>query len=167
VASFSPGLVLARRAQRNASRALGDIEQSRADRRDLHLPDRLERLTEAQTVEFLRGMHLGRLAYVAREGEPDVVPVNYSWCDGAVLIRSGPGPKLQAAKRREILALEVDDVDPMTRSGTSAVVIGRAEVLPAWAPVPTLEVWAGEPRRHVIRVVPRRVTGRRLVVEQP
>lgn len=40
---------------------------------------------------------------------------------GDVLVRSGSGPKLQAAERQELVALEVDDLDEADRSGWSLV----------------------------------------------
>ena len=52
-------------------------------------------LSRAEAEELLRRHTVGRFAYVARAGAPDVVPVNDVWSDGAVLVRSGPGPKLR------------------------------------------------------------------------
>jgi nitroimidazol reductase NimA-like FMN-containing flavoprotein (pyridoxamine 5'-phosphate oxidase superfamily) len=91
-----------------------------------------------------------------------VVPVNYTWYDGSVLIRSGPGSKLQAARRGDTVALEVDEIDVEQRSGCSAVVVGRAQVLSTRDVPSDVEVWAGGPHRHLIRIAPERVTGRRL-----
>ena len=118
---------------------------------------------EAECLELLASRTVGRLAYVARAGTPDIVPVNYRYVDGRVVIRSAPGPKLQAAERRERVALEVDELDEETRSGWSVVVHGRATVLrPEHEPPEGAVPWAPGPRRHVLQVVPERVTGRRL-----
>ena len=161
--TFALRVDLGRRALLNARRALSEIQGARADRQALqHRDSQLVRLSEAEALSLIQRMTVGRLAYIARDGEPDLVPVNYTWRDGTVLIRSGPGPKLQAARRRETVAFEVDDIDRVTRTGSSALVVGRAEVLDPWVPVPETEVWAGGPRRHVIRIVPRRLTGRRI-----
>ena len=82
-----------------------------------------------------------------------------------MLIRSGAGPKLQAAERRELVAFEVDELDDDSHSGWSVVVHGRAERVTepdgadsAELPLP----WAAGPRVHTIRITPRRVTGRRI-----
>lgn len=134
-----------RGALHNARDALGVISSAVADR------------LEDQVV--------GRLAYIARADAPDIVPVNYVLDGKDILIRSGPGPKLQAAERRARVAFEVDDVDATSRTGRSVVVIGRATRLPATdrrhhsqphAP------WASGPRQAIVVIRPERVAGRRL-----
>lgn len=93
------------------------------------------------------------------------MPVNYRLHDGRVLVRSGPGPKLQAAERGDVVAFEVDEIDQDARSGRSVVVVGRARRLTtaeAQALEGGPEPWAAGPRRHVLAVDLRRVTGRRL-----
>jgi hypothetical protein len=49
--------------------------------------------------------------------------------DGDLLLRSGPGPKLQAAERREVVAFEVDDLADDGTSGWSVLVVGVADGL--------------------------------------
>lgn len=130
-------------------------------------PGALSRLDRATCLELLGSRRTGRLAYVARAGVPDVVPVNLVVDAGRLLVRSGPGPKLQAAERREVVAVEVDDIDEDTRTGWSVVVAGRARRLhtseAAALPAGLLpEVWARGPRSSVIAVELTRVEGRRL-----
>jgi hypothetical protein len=139
----------------------GDVDDADEEPGTLHL------LTQAECYDLLRAESVARYAYVARAGVPDIVPVNYLLDGDDVLIRSGPGPKLQAAERREVVALEVDAIDHDDRTARSVVVTGRAERLPA-EQARALEdrladtPWAAGPRRHVIRIRPTRVTGRRL-----
>jgi hypothetical protein len=65
------------------------------------------------------------------------------------------------------VAFEVDEVDPLTQTGRSVVATGRATRL---RPADAQRVeeltgdlpWAAGPRRHVIRIRPTRVNGRRL-----
>lgn len=123
-------------------------------------------LTDEECYDVLARHTVGRLAYIARAGIPDITPVNYVLEREALLIRSGAGPKLQAAERRELVAFEVDELDEERHTGVSVVVLGRAERLtPEEAaqctsrPLP----WAHGPRVHTIRVEPRRVTGRSLL----
>ena len=113
---------------------------------------------------LLRSRSVGRFVYVAREGTPDVVPVNYAVDGRDLLIRSGSGPKLQAAERHEQVAFEVDDLDELTRSGWSVVVYGRASLVHPGEHLSTTVpgVWAGGQRDHLLRIRPRRLTGRRL-----
>jgi hypothetical protein len=151
------------RALDNARRALDDVRRAVTDRAELQEGGErgVVRLTHDEAVELLARHTVGRFAYVAREGAPDVVPVNYAWRDGAILIRSGPGPKLQAAQRGERVAFEVDELDVDRRTGSSVVVTGRATVVGAH-PDDDPEPWASGPRRHVIRITPSRVDGRRI-----
>jgi nitroimidazol reductase NimA-like FMN-containing flavoprotein (pyridoxamine 5'-phosphate oxidase superfamily) len=134
------------------------------DRPDAH-PGDLIALSRDACLDLLRTRSVGRLVYVARAGVPDVVPVNYVVYGEDVLIRSGPGPKLQAAERRDVVAFEVDDIDEAARRGWSVVVHGTAQLLSMTdarhLPADT-HPWASGPRSHVIRVQTQRVTGRRL-----
>jgi hypothetical protein len=129
-------------------------------------PGTLRMMTAVECHELLARSTFGRLAYVARAGTPDITPVNYAYADGVILIRSGPGPKLQAAERRERVAFEVDEIDLDSRKGKSVVVAGVATRMRGaeqpWEdeqpPIP----WAAGPRREVIRIEPSRITGRLL-----
>ncbi len=148
----------------NARRALEEVRLAMLERAELQRVDRhgVQQLCQQAALELLERQTVGRFAYVARAGVPDVVPVNYLWSHGCVLIRSGPGPKLQAAQRGDVVAFQVDELDADQRSGCSVVVTGRASVVLA-APGDDLpEPWAAGPRRHLIRVSPDRIEGRRL-----
>lgn len=129
-------------------------------------PGALGRLTRQECLALLAARQVGRLAYIARAGVPDIVVVNYAMDGTAVLIASGPGPKLQAAERRDLVAFEVDDVDETARRGRSVVLVGRAKRLSATeqdrlaGALP--EPWATGPRRGLIRIEPGRLEGRRL-----
>jgi nitroimidazol reductase NimA-like FMN-containing flavoprotein (pyridoxamine 5'-phosphate oxidase superfamily) len=143
---------------------MGDVQQGIAERVALQQAGTrsVMPLSMRETIELLERQKVGRFAYVARKDVPDVVPVNYTWVDGAVLIRSGPGPKLQAAQRKDTVALEVDEIDDESRTGCSAVVVGAADVLDPHQVSSEVEVWAGGPHQHVIRIRPTRISGRRL-----
>lgn len=126
----------------------------------------LGRLTRQECLALLAARQVGRLAYIARAGVPDIVVVNYAMDGAAVLIASGPGPKLQAAERGELVAFEVDDVDEPARRGRSVVLVGRARRLSVaeqdrlTGTIP--EPWATGPRRELIRIEPGRLEGRQL-----
>ena len=175
----SLGGVLARRglsAISNARTAVDAIGTAVADRAELmrllvrdDRPDlahgTLAVLGREECQELLATQRVGRFSYVARAGVPDVVPVNYALDGHDIVIRSGPGPKLQAAERGDLVAFEVDQIDEDGQRGWSVVVHGRAAVL-SQAEQQRLSAdavpWATGPRSHVIRIHATRVTGRRL-----
>lgn len=163
---------LTRGALDNARRSYEDITRSVDDRRRLQValaepqrPGDLGSLDRDECLRLVGTRSVGRLAYVARAGTPDIVPVNYALAQQQLFILSGTGPKLQAAQRNDLVAFEVDEVDEESRSGWSVVVTGRlsvvapSESLPGVLPQP----WATGPRRHLMRLQLGRVTGRRLV----
>ncbi len=164
---------LARGAVDNARSAAAAIAEQVADRRRLAPPDQpsgpgsLTRIGRVECLSLLESRSVGRMAYIARQGVPDIVPVNYAVHDGYVLVRTGVGPKLQAAERGELLALEIDDIDEQTHTGWSVVATGPAERLRsrqiAALPDAVLpRTWANGPRFALLRFTLRRVEGRRL-----
>jgi nitroimidazol reductase NimA-like FMN-containing flavoprotein (pyridoxamine 5'-phosphate oxidase superfamily) len=132
----------------------------------------LEIVDRDECVRLLAGEQLGRLA-LATGGEPAIFPVNYALDGEAIVFRTAPGTKLDAAGRAPA-AFEIDAADPATRSGWSVVVTGRLEevtrFLPAtWERVRHLAVqpWAAGERDHWMRLVPSRITGRRIPPATP
>jgi hypothetical protein len=128
-------------------------------------PGTLQLLSIGECRELLGSRQVGRLAYIARAGVPDIVPVNYVLDRDDVLIRSGPGPKLQAAERRELVAFEVDAFDEDAHTGWSVVVHGtaiRESSAQAGRDEASTAPWASGPRQATIRISPRRITGRRV-----
>lgn len=160
------------KSAQNARSSLETITASAQDRRQLleqlqgpSEPGDVLGLSEEACRELLATRTVGRLAYNARAGTPDIVPVNYVLQAGAVLVRSGPGPKLQAAERRDLVAFEIDAIDEGTHTGWCVVVVGRAEHVP-WGEAATLTLplsWANGPRRQTLRIRPQRITGRQLL----
>lgn len=126
----------------------------------------LKPLSRGECLDLLATQSVGRLAYIARQGTPDIVPVNYALDGSDIVIRSGPGPKLQAAERGDRVAFEVDLTDERTASGWSVVVHGVARRDTGGragdgdrGPRP----WADGPRHAVIRIAASRISGRRVV----
>ena len=122
-------------------------------------PDECRRLLATDEV--------GRLAIVDG-GTPAIFPVNYVLDGEAVVFRTAPGTKLSSGPRRPV-AFEVDAFDRATRTGWSVIVTGRLEEVTAFdadtlARVSALPVepWAGGDKPHWMRVVPSRVSGRRI-----
>lgn len=125
-------------------------------------------LEQHECLEVLGRHCFGRLA-VVEDGQPNIFPVNYSLDGERVIFRSGSGTKFDHA-RLDRVAFEVDEVDDDGRSACSVVVRGTAREFtdaidavserertmppPEW--LPALEM-------HWIRIVPRAITGRRIL----
>ena len=161
---------LMRGAVSNARRSMDEITRAVADRRTVQQhgeepSGELHRLTREESLELLAESAVGRLAYLPKDGAPDVVPVNFLWYDGSIWIRTAPGPKMQAAERGERVAFEVDRIDEVARTGWSVVVTGRLRLADPGQLPPGIgpEPWSHGTRRHVLRLDPQHVEGRRLL----
>jgi uncharacterized protein len=126
----------------------------------------LESLSEEACWERLRAAQVARLAVVVGT-QPDIFPVNYLVEDQTLLVRTSPGTKLAAAVLNGRVAVEIDEVDPLDRSGWSVVVHGSAaeiERLPELlaAEDTGLEPFARAVKNRWLRITPDVVTGRRL-----
>jgi nitroimidazol reductase NimA-like FMN-containing flavoprotein (pyridoxamine 5'-phosphate oxidase superfamily) len=114
---------------------------------------------------LLDSEEIARVAWNGRDGVA-VVPVNYTVADGALWFRTSPYSALGRECAGQRLAIEVDHIEPETRSGWSVVVSGVGELVDATT-VPEmltdLRVWPAGNRPHFIRVEPVEVTGRKLV----
>lgn len=107
----------------------------------------LEVLTRDECLRLLGRATLGRLA-VTSGALPMVLPVNFRLVGERIVFRTGAGTKLDAATNGNVVAFEVDDMDPLWHTGWSVVVTGvasevtdpadRAELadvgIPRWAP---------------------------------
>lgn len=122
-----------------------------------------EILPESECWSLLGSVSLGRLV-TAADGIPEIFPVNFVVQRKTLLFRTAQGTKLvSTAVNRDVL-FEADDHN--VAEGWSVIVRGvartvhddddleeakRAQVLP----------WTAHTKDHYIRVLPRRVTGRR------
>jgi nitroimidazol reductase NimA-like FMN-containing flavoprotein (pyridoxamine 5'-phosphate oxidase superfamily) len=121
----------------------------------------LEELTKAECLALLVEHSVGRVAVIASDGLPMVVPVNYVMVADTVVFRSDAGTKLDAAQRHPV-AFEIDSIDPVRRTGWSVLVRGVAHhVTPEEVRFASVEPWLG-PKRHLVQIVPRHITGRRI-----
>jgi nitroimidazol reductase NimA-like FMN-containing flavoprotein (pyridoxamine 5'-phosphate oxidase superfamily) len=131
-----------------------------------------ERLDEAECLRLISPGGVGRLAYSGRFG-PTVLPVNYKLHEGTIVFRTAHDSPTDEDLRTGIqgaefkVAFEIDDINPASRAGWSVLIQGsvhhvesdaeRASVLGAG-----VEPWAGGARELFLRIVPTRVTGRRI-----
>lgn len=111
---------------------------------------------------------LGRVAVLV-DGRPEVFPVNHVFdeTDASVVFPTNANTKLHAALGWPYVAFEVDGMDTLPPSGWSVLVVGRAEeitdadVIARLAPRRTT-VWRAGRQMHWLRIVPSKVTGRRI-----
>jgi nitroimidazol reductase NimA-like FMN-containing flavoprotein (pyridoxamine 5'-phosphate oxidase superfamily) len=135
------------------------------------MPDRvIEELDEATCLQLISRGGIGRIAYSSRSG-PAVLPVNYALRDGAVVFRTAAHSALDEDLRTGIdgaeykVAFEIDDIDMVKQLGWSVLIQGPAHHVTAAerdAVLKGVEAWAPGERELFVRIVPSRITGRRI-----
>ena len=103
---------------------------------------------------------------------PVAFPVNVSVVDGDVVFATGPGAKLDAARRGDVVTVEADDVDRIYHTGWSVLVTGVAEVISdlsavRGAPRLLTQAWMPVRQPQLVRVPSTLVSGRRLAWAVP
>ena len=123
-------------------------------------------LDEAECLRLLAGCEIGRVVFTDA-ALPAAQPVTYLLDDEEIVFRTRGGSKLAAATRNAVVAFQVDQIDPGTRTGWTVLGVGEAyEVtvpdrlaeLAERMPVP----WAPDRTAHTIAIPLQRLTGRRL-----
>jgi nitroimidazol reductase NimA-like FMN-containing flavoprotein (pyridoxamine 5'-phosphate oxidase superfamily) len=127
----------------------------------------IEALDRDECLTLLRADVVGRIGIVDH-GTPIVLPVNYAMDGESIVFLTGTGSKLEAAGRGPA-CFEIDGFDRTERHGWSVLATGRLEeVTPHLhadlARVTGLGVspWFPKGRDHWMRLVPSRITGRRV-----
>ena len=128
-------------------------------------------LSEEDCEERLRGAVVGRVG-VLIDGRPEVFPVCHVYQDGCVLFPTNVGTKMHAALQWPYVAFEVDGIDADETSveglrGWSVMVTGRAEEVTDIAEIERAAAlrtmpWQSSPSLRWVRIVPEKITGRRI-----
>ena len=124
-------------------------------------------LTRDECFELLGRAHVGRIA-LSIGALPVILPVNFHLLDRDVIVRSGPGTKMDAALTHAVVAFEVDAFSPLDHTGWSVMVQGLAteivdpDELRRAAALP-LRAWADDRINRFIRIRSQEISGRRLV----
>jgi nitroimidazol reductase NimA-like FMN-containing flavoprotein (pyridoxamine 5'-phosphate oxidase superfamily) len=128
-------------------------------------------LDEAESLKLVSRGGIGRIAYQSWFG-PAVLPVNYKWHGGAVVFRTTRHSALDEdlqpgiAGGDYLVAFEVDAIDEIGRQGWSVLIQGPAhhvsEAERESAERAGVEPWPAGERELFMRIVPNRVTGRRI-----
>ncbi|WP_214404353.1 pyridoxamine 5'-phosphate oxidase family protein [Pseudonocardia lacus] len=126
----------------------------------------LVELDRAECLRLVGTAAVGRVIFT-EAALPTAQPVSFLLDDEEVVFQTSGGSKLAVAGRHHVVAFEVDDLDPVARTGWSVVGVGEAyEVvdprrlaeLADRIPPP----WASGRTGHVISIPLQRLTGRRL-----
>jgi len=132
----------------------------------------VESLDEAECQGLIAAGGVGRIGYTGRFG-PTILPVNYVLHEGTILFRTGQHSPLGEDLRTGIehaeskVAFEIDETSPATREGWSVLVQGSAHLVDSEAERASIvesgvEPWAGGEKELFVRVIPGRITGRRI-----
>ncbi len=132
----------------------------------------VEQLDEEECLRLISAGGVGRIGYTGRFG-PTVVPVNYALHEGTILFRTGQDSPMGEDLRTGIahaeskVAFEIDELSPATREGWSILVQGAAHPVDSEAErgsvmASGVEPWAGGDKELFVRVIPTRITGRRI-----
>jgi nitroimidazol reductase NimA-like FMN-containing flavoprotein (pyridoxamine 5'-phosphate oxidase superfamily) len=132
----------------------------------------VELLDEKECLSLTTVGVVGRIGYTSRFG-PVVLPVNYEVHEGTIVFRTGLHSSMVEDLRTGIadaeykVAFEIDQIRPATQEGWSVLVQGSAHFVDSEAELASLahlgvQPWAGGPKEQFIRIVPTRITGRRI-----
>jgi nitroimidazol reductase NimA-like FMN-containing flavoprotein (pyridoxamine 5'-phosphate oxidase superfamily) len=127
----------------------------------------LENLSYRENIDLLRKASVGRVVF-SDFALPAVVPMTFAVHGAAVVMRTAGGTRLSSAADGGVLAFEVDDIDPVSRTGWSVVVIGVASIITDTIEQSVIrglvEPFAPGANDVAVRLPMTMVTGRRVVV---
>ena len=126
----------------------------------------LQILSEPECLALLHDRHFGRLGFLS-DGWPVILPVNYSFEEPSIVVRTGLGAKLDDTPLT-MVAFEVDEADPAGAWGWSVLAQGPAfdisdsidQYSEALRHLPVVPHAPGE-KQHWLKITARRVSGRR------
>jgi transcriptional regulator with XRE-family HTH domain len=128
----------------------------------------MDKLTPAECRRLIAPGGIGRIAFHTASG-PVVFPVNFAMVADTIVIRTGEGTVIDGHADEQV-ALEVDHIDDALCQGWSVLVRGQAHRVAHPAELWHLRddamvwPWAGGTREVYLRIVPAKVTGRRIEV---
>lgn len=149
-------------------------EQPAADVTDTQGPAEavIQPLDEPECLRLLAAGGVGRIGYSGRFG-PTILPVNFALHGQTIVFRTGQHSPMGEDLRTGMadaaykVAFEVDEISPATREGWSILVQGAAHHVDSEAELAAVrqtgvQPWPGGEKDLFIRIVPDRVTGRRI-----
>lgn len=111
---------------------------------------------------YLASQEVGRLA-TAKDGQPEIFPINYCVDGQSIVFRTASGSKLQELVKNAHVAFEIDGWNE--EGGWSIVIKGDASEITsahelALADKMPLKPWVPTVKSHYVRVVPSDISGR-------
>jgi nitroimidazol reductase NimA-like FMN-containing flavoprotein (pyridoxamine 5'-phosphate oxidase superfamily) len=128
-------------------------------------------LQVAECWQLIAPGGIGRIAFSMPSG-PVVLPVNYVVASGAIILRTGHGT-LTEAHGYDTVAFEVDHIDDALCQGWSVLVAGQAHIVLQPAELRHLRAetdlrpWPEGEHDVWVRIVPAKITGRRIESQLP
>jgi nitroimidazol reductase NimA-like FMN-containing flavoprotein (pyridoxamine 5'-phosphate oxidase superfamily) len=137
----------------------------------------IEELDKAECLRLISPGGVGRIGYTNRGGI-EVLPVNYTIIDGAIVFRTAEHGPLDEDLRTGIegaeyrVAFQIDEIDQAGQLGWSVLVNGpihhvSEDERAAVSASGEVDPWVPEGRQLYVRITPSRITGRRIVSSQP
>ncbi|MFB6892013.1 pyridoxamine 5'-phosphate oxidase family protein [Kitasatospora sp. NPDC056327] len=129
--------------------------------------DDLEDLGADACLRLLSTVPVGRVVYT-EHALPAVLPVSFEVTpDGRLLLAVRRGSATARGLDGTVVAFQADQVDPVTRTGWSVLVHGRADILRDPEQVGRalrsgLRPWVGDVEPMFVALVPELISGRRL-----
>jgi nitroimidazol reductase NimA-like FMN-containing flavoprotein (pyridoxamine 5'-phosphate oxidase superfamily) len=129
-------------------------------------------LDEAECLRLISAGGVGRIGYSGRFG-PTILPVNFAMHEQAIVFRTGQHSPMGEDLRTGIadaaykVAFEIDEISPATKEGWSILVQGAAYPVDSEPELTAvrqsgIQAWAGGEKELFIRIIPDRITGRRI-----
>ena len=127
----------------------------------------LEVLSREECLRLLAGSVVGRVVVTDR-ALPAAFPVNFTLFDDDVVFLSSDGSKLEAVTTGQVVAFEVDEIDPRSQTGWSVLIQGWAGLIEDPAELERaralgLQPWAPRLPGQFVRIRSELVSGRRLL----
>lgn len=132
----------------------------------------IDELDKAECLRLIAPGGIGRIAFSGRYGLT-VLPVNYRLFEGTIVFRTAQDSATDEDLRTGIanaeykVAFEIDDFSNVERVGWSVLVQGSAHHVDSEAERASVsetgvEAWPGGEREAFLRIIPSRITGRRI-----
>ncbi|MFE7559471.1 pyridoxamine 5'-phosphate oxidase family protein [Kitasatospora sp. NPDC057500] len=129
--------------------------------------DPLEELGADTCLRLLGTVPVGRVVYT-EHALPAVLPVSFEVVpDGRLLLAVRRGSATARGLDGTVVAFQADQLDPVTRTGWSVLVHGRADIVRDPEQIRRalrsgLRPWVGDPDPMFVSLVPELISGRRL-----